>query len=100
MRKYLVFIVCIAVAGCGSSALKKDAKSPQVQKQVQADQREAEKIVQGCLNKGSDKAIIHCIAPPGHKVAFERCALNAASSDFFHHSRLAEDLATCVKKYR
>lgn len=89
--------MALAAAGCGGhGALQHAGTNPEVKQGL----TQGEAIVKGCLSKGSRKAIVACIAPPGHGPALEKCALTAATHDFYSHAKLAKDLATCVERYR
>ncbi len=106
MRSVIVAIMLVISLGACSRAKTVVSANPQAQQDTAA----AQKIVQGCLDKGTvltrsgRTAVLACIAPPGHKVAFEACAQKGVGADGFltkaDRVKLEADLATCVQVNR
>lgn len=94
-------IPAIAVMALMGSAGVAGASSSAPTKQ---DEAQAQKIVQTCvthgnlLTKGGRNKVIACIAPAGHKAAFEACAQKAVAQGHFltKRGRAATEQAVAV----
>jgi hypothetical protein len=78
--------LAVSLSACGHGATKADATKLKSNAQVQQDAAQAQKIIDDCLTRGSfvtstgRRAIVTCIAPPGHAPQFEACAQQQLSS--------------------
>jgi hypothetical protein len=101
----VALLLTLVIAGCGGSNTIRAAKNPQTKQDI----AKAQSIVQGCVSKGNfvtaggRKAVINCIAPSGHKAAFEACASKAVAHPFFtskERERIMQGLAVCAEENR
>jgi len=112
VRKWIgagVIVLGLTFAACGNTGTGGSAGTSGTGGSNQQLQN-AEQIVKDCANRGDvltsagRDAILNCIAPPGHRSAFESCAQNKLTNAQLFTSAgrnaLFQGLATCLEQNR